>query len=251
MSKTTITLLIAIVILSSLSGYLYGSFFTNPEISIQKNIQKAQSGFFVPSGENFATIFVSAIDEKGKGVAMPLNVRSINGSGETLIDINNLVFWFDTQQSIQTAKSVAQNITGENLNKTSIIYTIGANASVVEGPSAGAALTIATIAALENRKLDKSVMITGTINLDGTIGEVGGILEKASAAKHAGAKLFLVPKGQGAETFLKPVESCSEQDSLTYCTTRYSRTATGISEKAGIQIKEVSSVTEAEKYFFS
>ena len=65
------------------------------------------------------------------------------------------------------------------------------------GPSAGAALTIATIAALKHDSIRSDVVITGTINADGTIGQIGGVLEKAQAAKDIGAKLFLVPVGQG------------------------------------------------------
>ncbi len=244
MSKISAILLVSIMAVAFVSGYLFGNAFAGAERGVQ-----ARPAATTP-GENSATVFVPAIDEKGKGVAMPLSVRSTGGSGETLIDINNLLFWFDTQQSIQTAKSVAQVITGKDLDSASMVYMIGANASIVEGPSAGAALTIATIAALENKSVNKSVMITGTIEPDGSIGEVGGILEKASAAKQAGAQLFLVPKGQGTETMLQPVENCTDEDLFTHCTTKYTRTTVDISETAGIQVKEVSTVKEAEKYFF-
>jgi len=37
--------------------------------------------------------------------------------------------------------------------------------------------------------------MTGTLNHDGSIGPSGKILEKAIAAKEAGAKVFLVPVG--------------------------------------------------------
>lgn len=246
MKKLYAILFAGILVLAFLSGYLYNQSLSEAPFREQPQ----QSNVFQESGKNSATVFVPAIDEKGRGVAMPLIVRSMDGTGETLIDINNLVFWFDTQQSIQTAKNVAQDITGKDLGKASLVYTIGANASIVEGPSAGAALAVATIAALENKPLNMSVMITGTINPDGTIGEVGGILEKASAAKQAGAELFLVPKGQGTETLLKPTETCSKRNSFVYCTTKYTRTTIDISETAGIQVKEVSSVKEAENYFF-
>ena len=241
--------LLSVLVLGIAAGYSFNIVFHFSEKSAPN---QAQPAVFTPvSLESSATIYVPAVDEKGNGVALPLTVRKAAGNGEILIDINNLVFWFDTQQSIQTARNVAQNLTGADTGGINIVYVINTNASLVGGPSAGAALTIATIAALDSKALNSSVMITGTINPDGTIGEVGGIMEKASAAKQSGAKLFLVPKGQGTETLLKPVENCSEQDSLTYCTTRYSQTTIDISEKAGIQIKEVFSITEAEKYFFA
>lgn len=222
-----------------------------PRTELPAQSPSLEPGEFTPASiESSATIYLPAIDNDGKGVAMPLTVQRRTGYGETLIDINNLVFWFDTQQSIRTAKRVAQNLTGESMDRINLVYMISANASIVEGPSAGAALAIATIAALEGKPLKPDVMITGIINPDGTIGQVGGILEKASAAKQIGASLFLVPEGQGMETVLTPVESCTEQDFFTYCTTKYTRTTVDISEKAGLPVKEVSSIEEAEKYFF-
>lgn len=250
MNGKTSAALLFVLALGIAAGYSFGIAFP---LSEKTAANQAASAVFTPvSLENFATVFVPAIDSNGNGVALPLTVQKSAGNGETLIDINSLVFWFDTQQSIQTAKKVAQNITGENIGRFSLTYAIGAaNASIVEGPSAGAALAMATIAALENRTLAPDVMITGTIEPDGTIGEVGGILEKAAAAKQAGASLFLVPKGQGTKTSLTPVENCTEQDSIAYCTTRYKQIAGDISQQAGIRIAEVSSVSEAEKYFFA
>jgi uncharacterized protein len=255
MNKTILALaVIAAIVLSFASGYLYG--YSVFKISAQPSQmdpvpKQAQPANYTPASiESSATIKLAAVDADGNGAAIPLVVQRRTGHGETLIDINNLVFWFDTQQSIQTARGVAQNLTGIDAGSINLVYMIDTNATIVEGPSAGAALAVATIAALENRTLAPDVMITGTINPDGTIGQVGGILEKAKAAKQVGASLFLVPKGQGTETSLKPVETCSERGQLSYCTTRYYRTATDISEAAGIDVKEVSTVAEAEKYFF-
>ncbi|MCS7368843.1 MAG: ATP-dependent protease, partial [archaeon GBS-70-058] len=43
-------------------------------------------------------------------------------------------------------------------------------------------------------------------NPDGSVGSVGGVLEKAIAAAKSGCKLFLVPKGQSNIPILKPIE---------------------------------------------
>ena len=37
------------------------------------------------------------------------------------------------------------------------------------------------------------VAVTGTIELDGSVGPVGGVVQKTEAAVRAGAKLFIVP----------------------------------------------------------
>ncbi len=54
-------------------------------------------------------------------------------------------------------------------------------------------------------KVNPKVMMTGMINPDGTIGPVGGILEKASAAASVGAKLFLIPpRARGFRSSRRP-----------------------------------------------
>ncbi|MEM7824012.1 MAG: S16 family serine protease [Candidatus Aenigmatarchaeota archaeon] len=194
-------------------------------------------------------INVPAIDKEGKGVATLLTVEIKPGSGRILTNIDKLLFWVDTQASIQTAKAVAENYTGVNTDSIDIIYTITTdNATVIGGPSAGAALTLATIAALEHKQLNSSVMITGTINDDGSIGPVGGVLEKAKAAKNVGATLFLVPSGEGTETLLKPIEKCVQKPRFVYCETRYESVTISIGEAAGIDVKEVATIAEAAQY---
>lgn len=196
-----------------------------------------------------AEINLAAVDQNGKGVTTPLVVEVKSGDGKILTNIEKLLFWVDTQQSIQTARDVAENITKIDVSNYDLTYTIRSDATLVGGPSAGAALTIATIAALENKTLRSDVMITGTINPDGSIGEVGGILEKAKAAKELGSKVFLVPVGEGEETFLKPEENCIQRGNFLFCETKYIQTTVNIGKEAGISVIEVGNVNDALKYF--
>ena len=41
--------------------------------------------------------------------------------------------------------------------------------------------------------------MTGTIDLDGSVGAIGGLIQKASAVEQAGVELLLVPTRQGDE----------------------------------------------------
>lgn len=68
----------------------------------------------------------------------------------------------------------------------------------VGGPSAGLAFTLALIDRLTPGDLTggKPVAVTGTINLDATVGPVGGVPQKTEAAIDAGAELFLVPDAE-------------------------------------------------------
>jgi uncharacterized protein len=199
--------------------------------------------------ERFVKIYVPAVDSEGKGVATVLKVGIKPGSGKVLVDINNILFWLDTQQSIQTAKKVAQEITKADLSKFDLIYSLDINATVVEGPSAGAAISIATIAAIEGKDLNNKVMITGTINPDGSIGAVGGIIPKAQAAKEVGANTFLVPSGQGTQVSYLPEEKCEQIGYFTFCTTTYKKKVENVGKSVGIEVVEVRNIREAMKYF--
>ncbi len=66
----------------------------------------------------------------------------------------------------------------------------------VGGPSAGLAFTIAIIDDLTPGSLTggKKVAVTGTIAPDGSVGEVGGVEQKAITARTNGVQLMIVPK---------------------------------------------------------
>jgi PDZ domain-containing protein len=68
--------------------------------------------------------------------------------------------------------------------------------SDIGGPSAGLAMTLAIIDNLTPGNLTggKTVAVTGTISPDGSVGEIGGIAQKAVAVRAAHAALFIVPK---------------------------------------------------------
>jgi len=197
------------------------------------------------------SINVPAVNEEGKGAIVKLKVQAIQGEGRTLVNVDNLLFWVDTQFSIRTAKSVAENVTKLDLSDIDLIYTIETDASVIEGQSAGAALTIATVAAIQNKTINKNVIITGTILPDGKIGSVGSIFEKAKASKDMNATLFLVPQGQGTQINYMPEKKCDQIGPITYCATEYKQGKIDISKDAGIDVKEVSDINEALKYLLT
>lgn len=71
----------------------------------------------------------------------------------------------------------------------------------IGGPSAGLAMTLAIVEALAPGEMTggRSVAVTGTIALDGRVGPVGGVGQKALSARDAGATLFLVPSSEVEE----------------------------------------------------
>lgn len=204
-----------------------------------------------PSVGYAVSMFVPAVDSHGQGVNAKLSVETRKGDGKTLANIDVLLFWVDTQQSIQTARAVAEKVSGVDTDNVDIMYEIDAgNVSLVGGPSAGAALTIATIASLSGKQPNSSVMITGTIEENASISQVGGVLEKARAAKSVGATLFLVPKGESVETFTKLNENCSKEVGYVYCEKTYEKKTVNIGNETGLAVREVSDIYEALPFFF-
>jgi uncharacterized protein len=234
--KNIITVSIIFVIFMSLGYYSYSMLLTSSRFSPPE--QKTNS----------VTIPLLAVDSNNNGMVIPLTVEVIPGSGRILVNIDNPSFISDTQDSMRLAAKEATQMTGTSLNDYDITFSLTTNVTVIGGPSAGAAMTLAAMALLLNKQLNTGVAITGTIEEGGYIGQVGGIEEKATAAKQAGIKLLLVPEGESV--YREPVEKCNtgtgqgwtrKECSVTYQTVN-------VSEDMGINIKEVNSISEAMNY---
>lgn len=78
---------------------------------------------------------------------------------------------------------------------------ISYNVGDIGGPSAGMMLTLAVIDRLSPGELTHGKFIagTGTIDVSGKVGPIGGITHKTRAARDAGATVFLVPDANCAE----------------------------------------------------
>lgn len=92
-------------------------------------------------------------------------------------------------------------ILGTKDHKFDFPFEVSIDTKNVGGPSAGLAFTLALIDELTPGELTggRDVAVTGTIDIDGTVGDVGGVVQKTAAVRRAGATLFLVPPGEFAE----------------------------------------------------
>jgi len=251
--KEIITILICIMIFLIVYVFITNVMFsTETKIerkSYTEGIQPEQEQVFYSDESSMTTIRVPAVDKNGEGVMATLSVDAKPGIGRILVDINEILFWVDTQDSMRTAKIVAQDVTGMDLSKYDIVYSIQANASTIEGPSAGAAMAIATIFELRNETFNENVTITGTLNEEGQIGKVSGIIAKAEATEAAGMNLLVVPVGQKTYTVYTEEKSCED-----YLLTKICRRVTkpedvDVEEKVGISVEEANTIEEALKYF--
>ncbi|MET0903697.1 MAG: S16 family serine protease [Acidimicrobiales bacterium] len=72
------------------------------------------------------------------------------------------------------------------------------DSGTVGGPSAGLAFTLAVLDVLTPGELTGGhrVAVTGTMNLDGTVGPIGGGAQKAITVRDSGYEVFLVPEAE-------------------------------------------------------
>jgi PDZ domain-containing protein len=84
----------------------------------------------------------------------------------------------------------------ERIEQAELPFDVSIDSGSIGGPSAGLAFTLTILDLLTPGELTggQKVAVTGTIAFDGTVGNVGGLPQKASAANRAGADLFIVPE---------------------------------------------------------
>ena len=80
----------------------------------------------------------------------------------------------------------------------SLPFEVDIDTGRIGGPSAGLAFTLALIDELTEGELTggKNIAVTGTISLDGSVGPIGGLSQKASAVLQHDVDVFLVPASQ-------------------------------------------------------
>jgi uncharacterized protein len=130
------------------------------------------------------------------GVSADLYVRvTCPGSGHVYVETLPLS-QIDLQASTRIAAIVASSIANVSFHSCDFYASIKSDSPIIGGPSASGVTAVAFAAALLRLPLNESIVMTGMIMPDGSIGPVGGLKYKLDAAASRGAKIFLVPYGQ-------------------------------------------------------
>lgn len=80
-------------------------------------------------------------------------------------------------------------------------FEVGIESQDIGGPSAGLAFTLTVLDLLSPGELTggRPIAVTGTIALDGTVGSIGGVAQKAAAVRDRGIEVFIVPEANAEE----------------------------------------------------
>lgn len=187
-----------------------------------------------------------------EGIVLEVKIDIRSGRGDVYVNTNPRI-GIDLQSSVRTAVDVAGRILGINVSRYDyVVYVRGEReVDVVDGPSAGLALTLAIISAFEGKQLPSYVYMTGTINPDGSVGQVGAVLAKALAAAKHGAKIFLVPPGQSKDIVLEVREERTFIFTVRYLVPRQVDIGSYLkNEGYNVRVEEVSNVEQALKLIY-
>jgi len=203
------------------------------------------------------TVYAPAVAQTTSGYVGVISTITVtiqdNGSGRVFVDTLPLT-QIDMQGSARLAVKVANSLV-ENDEECDInpynydyFFVVRTSSPIIGGPSAGAVMTAAVISLLENWTIDDKTVMTGMINPDGSIGPIGGIIQKIDAAYSVGATRFLIPKGQG--TYIETItETVSEGGWTQIITRQVSRNVTDYAwENYGMDVKEVEDINDVLLY---
>lgn len=207
-------------------------------------------GTKLSEGTTQATAKVVAVSPKGEGMMGDVIVEIQPGTGKVLVNTNPFLEP-DTQYSAVTAVEIAKKIANADLKDKDVIVEFNINGTVVGGPSAGAAMTVATISAIENKPVKEGVAVTGTIESDGKIGKVGGILEKGDAAADNNYTTFLIPAGQNTFTYYEKKVTKTQRGGFVYYSTKLVPKTVNLKEyfeSRGLNVIEVSKIEDVIPY---
>lgn len=217
----------AVNILSDVYGYVLYNKDLNPKETIEISMKDLEDVVSISRLNSLDRL--SSKEEKEVGHIFGLGVSGYLGS---TIEIEALAFpasdkgkgiirFNDTagsmaKDSVFNAATVIRKVTDKDIRDYDIHVNVVGGGNI-DGPSAGAAITICIISALLGKPIRQDIAITGEISLRGKVKPVGGIFEKVYGARRKGINLVIVPKENEKEVpiglkdiDIKPIDTIEE-----------------------------------------
>ena len=183
-----------------------------------------------------AQMKIFAVNNSNVGMDANLIIEIEPGTGKIYSNVNSQVGSL-TQESERNAVNAAERVIKDTTGKYDYLFEIQSAASSIDGPSAGAAMSLLLVSMLSDKDLSGKVSITGTITEDGFVGEVGGIGAKAKKAAEVGIKLFMIPIGTRKQAITTDTGNSQIVDLPEYAY-----------DKWGMKIVEVETIEDIQKY---
>ncbi len=155
--------------------------FTGEMLAEQDEVGVATGAAWTAAGGDIMFIEVNLMPGKG-------NLLLTGQLGNIMRESGQAALSFVRSQSEQLA------LDPDIFDKTDIHIHLPEGAVPKDGPSAGVTLVTALASAFTNRPIRRDVAMTGEVTLRGRVLAVGGIREKALAARRAGVKTFILPR---------------------------------------------------------
>lgn len=227
------------------------------QVSLATSSGKIYDGTVLLEYRN-VTVYAPAVAQTDNGYVGVISTITVtiqsNGSGRVFVDTLPLT-QIDMQGSARLAVKVASALVQNderceaNPSVYDYFFVVRTSAPIIGGPSAGAIMTVAVVSLLENWTMDNKTVMTGMINPDGSIGPIGGIIQKIDAAYSVGATRFLIPRGQG--TYVETITETTSNNGVIQIITRH--VTRNVSDYAldnyGIEVVEVEDINDALLYF--
>ncbi|MEM0027646.1 MAG: S16 family serine protease, partial [Ignisphaera sp.] len=206
-------------------------------------------GYTVDESRHVTIVAVSQLPNNSYiGVAADLYVRVVcPGQGHVYVETYPLSE-IDLQASTRVAAIVASAVANKSFWSCDYFASIKSDSPIIGGPSASGVTAVAFAAALLRLPLNESVVMTGMIMPDGSIGPVGGVYYKLGAAASRGAKVFLVPYGQTTDVIYTVVAQRIGPMTV-YRTVTQTVDLVSYGARLGVVVKPVANVYEALHIF--
>lgn len=141
---------------------------------------------------DLATDVVAATADAGAGEAVTLDVRRGDDPRRVTVEL----------EEVSALGRPAIGVAVRTLDREiDLPFPVDVDQGGIGGPSAGLmlALTVFDLASEEDLTGGRAIAGTGTIDVSGRVGPVGGVEQKVAATADAGASLFLVPEAEAAQ----------------------------------------------------
>ncbi len=182
--------------------------FTIDEAALKPQIGAAVGLAWTAVGGTTLTVEASVTDGKGE-------VKLTGKLGDVMKESAQTAFTYLRSHADELG------IDSEKLMKSDLHIHVPEGATPKDGPSAGITLATATLSAFTGREVRGDVAMTGEITLRGKVLPIGGLKEKALAARRVGIKTVIIPEGNikdledipkavRADIHFQPVSNVSE-----------------------------------------